>query len=176
MKSYLKTFLTWEAAGQFMKLAVIGVVNTIVYFALINLFRTMDVELLARTTLAFAIATFVSYFLNRKWTFKIRQGWASVRETLKFFAINGAAWAVTAAVVLFADSNWGPLTRLEENLANVVATGFILLPKFASYRDVVFRSALRSEGRDPMKGSTTAEDGPDPDAEGVAAHLPQGSD
>ena len=176
MKTYLKTFLTWEAAGQFVKLAVIGLVNTVVYFLLINVFRTFDVTLLARTTLAFAIATLVSYFLNRKWTFKIKDGWASVRETSKFFLINGMAWAVTAVVVLFSDDRWGPLSRLEENLANVVATGFILLPKFASYRDVVFRSALRQEGRDPIEASASPDDGSHPDAQGVPAHLPQRSD
>jgi putative flippase GtrA len=176
MKSYLKTFLTWEAAGQFAKLAVIGVVNTVVYFASLNLFRTLDVPLLSRTTLSFAIATLVSYFLNRRWTFQIKRGWASIRETVKFFLINAAAWAVTAAIVLFADDNWGPLSRLEENLANVVATGFILLPKFASYRDIVFRSALRSEGRDPMASSDAAKQGTDPDSKRVPAHLPERSD
>ena len=176
MKSYLKTFLTWEAAGQFAKLAVIGVVNTVVYFSLINLFRTLDIALFTRTTLAFAIATLVSYILNRRWTFKLRRGWASAPETVKFFMINAAAWAVTAAIVLFADSNWGPLTRLEENIANVFATGLILLPKFASYRDVVFRSALRREGRDPMAVSDPPENQAEPDAESVASHLPQGSE
>jgi putative flippase GtrA len=173
MKSYLKTFLTWEAAGQFAKLAVIGVINTVIYFSLINIFRTLDIGLFTRTTLAFAIATLISYFLNRLWTFQIRHGWASVPETVKFFLVNAAAWAVTASVVVLADRNWGPLTRLEENVANVVATGFILLPKFASYRDLVFRSALRREGRDPIS-SEAAEDGSQPDAQGVAAHLPQG--
>ena len=176
MRSYLKTFLTREAAGQFVKLSLIGGINTVVYFSLINVFRTVEVELFARTTLAFAIATLVSYFLNRRWTFNIRHGWASMRETGKFFVINGAAWAVTAGVVLFADNAWGPLSRLQENLANVVAAGFILLPKFASYRDVVFRSALRKDGRDPISGSVAAEDGPQPDAQGVSTHLPQRSD
>jgi putative flippase GtrA len=172
MRSYLKTFLTREAAGQFFKLALIGGVNTAIYFLLINIFRSMEIALLSRTTLAFALATLASYFLNRRWTFNIRQGWASIRETAKFFVINGAAWAVTAVVVVFADNSWGPLSRLEENLANVVAAGFILLPKFVTYRDVVFRSALRSDRRDPVTGSVSSEDGPQPDAERVSPHLP----
>ena len=176
MKSYLKTFLTWEAVGQFAKLALIGVVNTVVYFSLINVFRTIDIALFTRTTLAFAIATLVSYFLNRRWTFQIKHGWASAPETVKFFLVNVAAWAVTASIVVFADRNWGPLTRLEENVANVLATGLILLPKFASYRDLVFRSALREEGRDPIDRSDAAKDGAQPDPKGVAAHLPQSSD
>lgn len=176
MKSYLKSFLTWEAAGQFVKLSVIGLVNTAVYFTLINAFRTLDIPLLTRTTLAFAIATLVAYFLNRRWTFKIRHGWGSVIETAKFFMINAAAWAVTAAIVVFADRTWGPLSRLEENAANVFAAALILLPKFASYRDLVFRSALRKDGRDPFFRSEPAGDRPEPDAESVPAHLPQGTD
>lgn len=176
MKSYLKSFLTLEASGQFVKLALIGGVNTVVYFSLLNLFRRLDIPLLSRTTLAFAIATLVSYFLNRRWTFWIRRGWASMGETAKFFLINAAAWGVTASIVLFADGRWGPLSSLQENLANVVATGFILLPKFASYRDVVFRSALRREGRHPTAASVATDDGPQPDAQRVATHLPQGPD
>ncbi len=176
MNSYLKTFLTWETVGQFAKLAIIGAINTIAYFSLINLFRTLDITLFTRTTIAFAIATLISYFLNRRWTFQIRHGWASWRETVKFFMVNVGAWAITASIVLVADRNWGPLTRLEENVANVFAAGLILLPKFASYRDVVFRSALRREGRDPINRSGATPDGPQPDAQGVAAHFPQGSD
>ncbi|MDX1449971.1 MAG: GtrA family protein, partial [Acidimicrobiia bacterium] len=91
MKSYLKTFMTREAFGQFAKLSIIGVVNTVVYFSLINIFRTLDVPLFTRTTLSFAIATLVSYFLNRRWTFRIRQGWATAPETVKFFLVNVAA-------------------------------------------------------------------------------------
>lgn len=173
MKTYLKTFLTWEAAGQFIKLAATGVVNTVVYFALINVFRAVNISLFTRTTLAFAIATLVSYFLNRRWTFNITHGLGSVRETVKFFLINGVAWAVTAGIVLFADGRWGPLNRLQENLANVVATFFILVPKFASYRDVVFRSALRHANRDPLAPSQPAQQHPDPDSQGVPSHLPQ---
>lgn len=175
MKSYLKTFLTWETVGQFAKLAVIGAINTIVYFSLINLFRTLDIALFTRTTIAFAIATLISYFLNRRWTFQIRHGWASWRETVKFFMVNVGAWAITAAIVVVADRNWGPLTRLEENAANIFAAGVILLPKFASYRDVVFRSALRRDGRDPIDPSGIPPDGAQPDAKSVAAHFPQGS-
>lgn len=176
MRSYLKTFLTKEAAGQFVKLGVIGGINTVVYFALFNVFRSNGVGLQASITIAFAIATLVSYFLNRRWTFNVRHGWASFRETAKFFVINGVAWAVTLTVVAVADNIWGELSLLQENLANVVATAFILLPKFASYRDVVFRSALQREGRDPMGLSVPAHNGAHPDAESVASHLPQGAD
>ena len=37
---------------------------------------------------------------------------------------------------------WFELNRLGENLALLVVSGIVLLPKFASYRDIVFRRAL----------------------------------
>ena len=176
MKSYLKTFMTRESFGQFAKLSAIGFINATVYFSTLNLFRTLEIPLGSRTTLSFGIATLVSYFLNRRWTFRIRRGWASGPETAKFFSINVAAWAVTLLVVKLADGYFDGLSRLEENLANFFATGLILLPKFASYRDIVFRPTLSREGRDPIGPSDTTENGSQPDAESVPAHLPQSSD
>ena len=51
MKSYLKTFLTRETASQFAKLSMIGFVNAGVYFSSLNIFRTLDIPLMTRTTL-----------------------------------------------------------------------------------------------------------------------------
>ena len=49
------------------------------------------------------------------------------------------------AVVKIAERLFGELGPLGLNAANIVATGFILIPKFASYRDLVFGKALRKE-------------------------------
>lgn len=144
MTTYLRSFWTKQAAGQMARLATIGVGNTVLYFALINIFRTVGIELLPRTVLAFALATAMSYVLNRRWTFKIRHGHGHVRESLGFFGVNLVALVVTAGIVLAADALLGPepLTRLEENLANLVAGGLLLLPKLAALRDLVFRRSL----------------------------------
>jgi putative flippase GtrA len=133
MTSYLRSFWTKQAAGQMARLAIIGVGNTVLYFALINIFRTVGIDLLPRTVLAFALATAMSYVLNRRWTFKIRHGRGHL-----------VALVVTAGIVLAADALTGaePLTRLEENLANLVAGGLLLLPKLAALRDLVFRRSL----------------------------------
>ncbi len=52
------------------------------------------------------------------------------------------AWGVTIVIVTGADALWGPLGIVGENLASAVAALVVLLPKFASYRDLVFRKAL----------------------------------
>ena len=68
MIRYLKSFLNREGAEQLVKLALIGFVNTAVYFAMLNLLRSLSVSLIWRTTISFAVATLVSYLLNRRWT------------------------------------------------------------------------------------------------------------
>jgi putative flippase GtrA len=149
MRAYLRSFLTKEAFGQFVRLGLIGGLNTLVYFLLLNVFRwAVHMSAFWSVTFAFALATAMSYVLNRRWTFKLKDGRLSVRETAWFYLVNLIAWAMTVAVVKLAEAMLGELGPLALNAANIVATAFILIPKFAGYRDVVFGKALRSEERD----------------------------
>ncbi|MFZ0493027.1 MAG: GtrA family protein [Acidimicrobiia bacterium] len=149
MRAYLRSFLTKEAFGQFIRLSLIGGLNTLVYFLLLNVFRwAVHVSAFWSITLAFALATAMSYVLNRRWTFQLRDGRLSVRETAWFYLVNVIAWAVTEAIVKGAEAMLGDLGPLELNAANIVATLIILIPKFAGYRDVVFGKALRSGEQD----------------------------
>lgn len=162
MKDYVRSFFNRESAGQLSKLALIGVVNTVVYFAFLNTFRTLGVGLLTRTVVSVVLATMVSYFLNRSWTFRIRHGKGLLAESVAFMGVNVVALVVTAGLVLAADAAFGPLTRLEENLTNLAAGGLILLPKLAGYRDLVFRRSIR----------TASQVDAEPHGSGVAGHLP----
>lgn len=144
MRSYLRTFVTREAMGQFVRLGLIGGLNTVVYFVILNvLFTGVGLSDFWSVTWAFGLATGLSYVLNRRWTFQIKEGRGSLRETVAFYAVNVAAWAATVGLVELAESIFGTSTALQINLASLVATGIILIPKFASYRDVVFKKALR---------------------------------
>jgi putative flippase GtrA len=148
MRNYLRSFLTKEAAGQFIRLAFIGGLNTVVDFALFNVgYGWVHFSLFWSVTIAFTIATALSYVLNRRWTFRLSAGGGSVRETMWFYVVNLAAWGVTVAIVSGAEAIFGDLDLFQANLAKVVATALILIPKFAGYRDVVFGKALRSEER-----------------------------
>jgi putative flippase GtrA len=126
------------------RLAVIGVLNTINYFVLFNILRVAGVTLFWSVTISFAVATLASYALNRRWTFGLSAKAGSIRETVEFYVVNAVAWGVTIVIVTGADHFFGPLGIIGENVASVVAAGIILVPKFASYRDVVFRRALRA--------------------------------
>jgi putative flippase GtrA len=147
VKGYLRSFLTKEAAGQFLRLSLIGGLNTLVYFVLLNVFRwTIGLSPFWSITLSFILATALSYVLNRKCRLKESRG--SVRETAWFYAVNLIAWGVTVGITKAAEVIFGELGVLGLNGASIVATAFILIPKFAGYRDVVFGKALRTERRD----------------------------
>lgn len=144
MKSYLKTLVHREAIGQMFRLSLIGTFNTVFTLSLSVVFRevfTMRDEW--AVTAAWIIGTLVSYLLNRRWTFSLETAGANARETAHFFGVNIVAWLVTVGVVWLAGRWLGELTRFEFIAAQLVATGFIVIPKFAAYRDVVFRKSLR---------------------------------
>ena len=143
MRSYLRSLVTREAMGQFMRLGLIGGLNTIVYFVLLNVFFSIvGLSDFWSVTGAFVLATALSYVLNRRWTFRIKEGKGSLKETVVFYAVNMAAWGATVGIVELAERVFGTSTALQINLASLVATAIILIPKFASYRDLVFKKAL----------------------------------
>ena len=142
MTSYLKSFANRKTIGQIVRVGLIGSLNSVVYFIVLNL-ALGSFGSIGAITIAFGVATGMSYLLNRRWSFRIDTGpIGSAKESSSFFAVNFASYVVTLIVVQGADLFWGPLGRLDINLANLVAAGVIMLPNFAMYRDVVFRSSL----------------------------------
>lgn len=142
MKNYLRSFMNRESATQMTKVAVIGVVNTVIDFAIFNALRAASVSRFWSVTWALLIATFASYIMNRRYTFALHDGKVTLREAVQFYVVNLVAWAVTLGMLELADVLFGPLSVLGENFAKVAAVVVILLPKFAAYRDVVFGRAL----------------------------------
>ncbi len=147
MKNYLMSFFNRTTANQFMRLAVIGGLNTVLDFVLANLFKvSFGFGSQPSVILAFTIATGASYLMNRRFTFSISGGKKSMRETAAFFLVNGIALAITSGAVALAEVWFGD-NLLAFNGAKVAATVVVLFPKFAGYRDLVFRRSLSNETR-----------------------------
>ena len=70
---------------------------------------------------------------------------AAANEAYILWAIVALGIAVVLVVVELFDMAFGPLDRIGENVAKVAAVVVVLLPKFAGYRDIVFRRALREK-------------------------------
>ena len=116
--------------------------NTIVYFALLNLFLHPLGRFWA-ITVGNVVAIGISYVLNRRWSFRIDDGSiGNARESVIFFAVNLVGWALAIFITELSNGIWGPLSRLEVNLASAAATALIVLPKFMLYRDVIFKKSL----------------------------------
>lgn len=151
MKDYLASFMTKQALGQFIKVGLVGLANTVVSFALFNLFLWMGWWSVLAVSAAFALTTFMSYLLNRAWTFEIKDGKVSGRETANFYLVNLAAWAGTAGTMWIAETMFGPLSKIAANGVYLATSIVILLPKFASYRDIVFGKAIREREHDTVE-------------------------
>ena len=145
MKRYLTTFANRESAVQAVKVAIVGVFNTVVSFALFNVFLAVGWSWFWSLTLSFTITTFMSYLINRHWTFELKDGKVSGRETATFFGVNLAAYFASAGIIWAADTLFGPLSQIGYNLALLFAAGLLILPKLAGYRDLVFGRALREK-------------------------------
>lgn len=142
MKKYLRSFANKESFVQAIKVGLVGVFNTAVSFALFNIFLTLDWSWFWSITVSFALTTFVSYLINRRWTFELKDGKVSGKETLAFFAVNLLAYLASIAIIAAAEGMFGELDRVGYNLALVFAAGVLILPKLAGYRDIVFSDAL----------------------------------
>jgi putative flippase GtrA len=149
VKKYIKTFANRESANQAIKVGIVGVFNTVVSFSLFNVFRVMGASPQWSLAISFGLTTFVSYLINRRWTFELKDGRVSGRETLSFFGVNIVAYAASAGIMALAQVWFGPLSRLGENLVLVIAAGLLILPKLAGYRDIVFGKALEDQ-EDPV--------------------------
>lgn len=145
MTRYLKMFTSRETAVQFLKVGLVGVANTIATFVVFNIARTLGLGVTGSLAIAFTLATLMSYVLNRRWAFQLNDSGENFTETWKFFAINVVAWAITEGMMRVAQAWLGPLSRIGENVALLVISGIILLPKFVGYREGVFGHALRED-------------------------------
>ncbi|MGI9665507.1 MAG: GtrA family protein [Acidimicrobiia bacterium] len=153
MKSYLKTFANRESAVQAIKVAIVGVFNTVVSFTLFNVFLAVGLGWFVSITVSFALTTFMSYLINRRWTFELTDGHVSARETASFFGVNIAAYFASVAIVWLADTLFGPLGTIGYNVALLFAAVLLILPKLAGYRDLVFGEALDEETQESVPSS-----------------------
>ena len=153
MTKYIKIFQSREGMVQFLKVGLVGVANTVATFVMFNIGRSAGLSVTLSLFIAFTFATLMSYVLNRRWSFQLNDSGENLTETWKFFAINAVAWAVTEGLMRVAQAWVGPLSRIGENVALLVISGLILLPKFIGYREGVFGNALRE---DPAEGAPVA--------------------
>jgi putative flippase GtrA len=133
-------------AAEVGKFGVIGVVAFATDLGIFNYLRfiwddsPISHKPLTCRAISVTIATTLSYFGNRWWTWRDRARTSMSREYLGFFLINAVALIIGFLCLGFSNYVLNLHTPLADNTANIVSivggTGF----RFWAYRKYVFRS------------------------------------
>jgi len=131
--------------GEVAKFGAVGLVNTILDYAVLNLL--LSIGPLKAKVAATVVATTASYFMNRHWTFNTRDRAGLRREYVLFFALNLVGLAIQLAVLGVAKyglgftEHGGGDDRLALNLFNALGIAVAMVFRFWAYRAFVFRIA-----------------------------------
>jgi putative flippase GtrA len=125
------------------KFGVIGGVGFIVTLVGADLLR-FDAGLgkYKAVTVATVVATLVTFFGNRYWTFRHRERTGTGRESVLFFVMNGVGLLIQYASIFAFQDLAGLNGKLWYNLANFVGIVFGTIFRFWSYRRFVWRESI----------------------------------
>lgn len=129
----------YPALHQFVRYALVGVLNVVVYLGIFNVLRVVDAHPNLAAAVAFFVTSIQSFTLNKLWAFRDPRREALMRQYLVFvfftlvgLAINQAAFTV----LLLPLRRFG---RLGENAALIGALPFSVIWNFFSYRRWTFK-------------------------------------
>jgi putative flippase GtrA len=118
------------------KFCIIGALGVVVYNIVDN--ALLSIGWLKAATVAVVVTTITSYVANRYWSFRHRERTTVPRETIMFFALNGAGLLIQWAVVGFTYYGLGETSKLSNFIANNVGIVLGTLFRFWSYRKWVW--------------------------------------
>lgn len=118
---------------------VVGAVNFGVDLAIFNgLHVGAGVGVLTSKVLSTTVATTLSYFMNRHWSFSHRARTGLRREYVLFFLINVIALLIGLAILAISHYGLGYRDTLSVNIANLIGIGIGTVFRFWSYKRWVF--------------------------------------
>jgi len=133
---------------QFTRFGLVGVLNTAIQYAVFAiLFRLAGLPMLLSSALGYLAGLLNSYYVNRKWTFAMREGGNRV-EFARFLVVNLLAMGMNLLALKVLVARFGMLPEA----AQILAIGASLVVNFAGNRWWTFR---------------TAEAAPEPDTNGA---------
>jgi len=140
---------TTPRMGQLVRFALVGFSNTGVDLGVTNLLVVLtaarsEIALLLISVVACSAATFNSYMLNRKYTFRDGEGRPVPGSVIRFAAVAGLSMIINTSVFLFLAKYMPAQLGLPElvaiNLAKIGGIAAAMAVSFAGYRFGVFRT------------------------------------
>jgi len=156
---------TTRHVGQLIRFALVGFSNTAVDLGVTNLLVVLtaarsEIALLLVSVVACSTATFNSYLLNRRFTFRDADGQPVAGSVVRFAAVAGLSMIVNTSVFLFLAKYMPPQLGLPElaaiNLAKIGGIAAAMAVSFAGYRFGVFRTDAIKAFRESFRFTTTA--------------------
>lgn len=131
---FLQQMLARSVVRDFLRFTAVGAVATAAHYAvLLALAELAGMHPVPASVCGFIVGAIVSYSLNRIYTFQVRPAYA--RGLAKFFLVVAVGALLNGAIVAFFVH-----AGLHYMLAQVIATGVVLIWNFAGARLVVFRA------------------------------------
>ncbi len=137
-----------KVGSQFIKFAVVGVINTGIDFLILNILSKITGinsgnGLIPLNIVSFAAATTNSYFLNKHWSFSDNSNYDTEKKFSLFLAVSIVGALLNTGVLRFITTNVHPMFGLSPklwlNVAKLAATGVSLVWNFIGYKLFVFK-------------------------------------
>lgn len=142
---FLPRFLRREHLfGQIVRFGVVGVINTFVDFAILNLlYHVVGWPLLVSNTISVSVAIVNSFLWNRYWTFSTRRSGVWHQQALAFLLVSLTGLLINDAGIWLLNTIWGGSSVLAINLQKAGASIISLVWNFIGYRLLAFRGPNR---------------------------------
>ena len=129
-------------APSFLRFALVGGTATVVDFSIFNVVlagrgEPSTTHLLAAATIGFVFATYTSYQLNSRFTFRATR---SVAALGRYLGIALGGLLIHNATLLFLRGQLDPSTVIELNAVKFGALGASLIWNYLGYRHIAFRA------------------------------------
>lgn len=122
------------------KFGVIGALAFIIDLGGANLLwqTVLETRVTTARIISGVAATLFAWAGNRLWTFRRHERRAATQEVILFFAVNGIALAISAAVLAISHYALGFQSLLADNVATVIGIAIGTVFRFVAYRQFVF--------------------------------------
>jgi putative flippase GtrA len=121
------------------KFGIVGLTGlAVTNIAFVPLHEMLHLGPLTSITIAYAVATVVTFLGNRYWSFRDRAGSGTARESAMFFLLNGVGLLIQYAVLGLGDYALGLTSRIDNLVAVNLGIGLGTLFRFWSYRKWVW--------------------------------------
>lgn len=120
---------------QFMKFGVVGVLNTLSSLLMYSLLiEFANIEPIGANAAAFVVSVTMSFFLNKRWTFRNRSEQAT-RQYAAFFVISGIGLLISSSIIFLTHNILG----WQEYVAFFTAVVIVLFWNFNANRMWTFK-------------------------------------